>query len=86
MYFNMLQAIIEISICLQYRSRPLRNSALSHLPGIGLKGSDNTDDKDVQKQQNVLCLRLCFWQTMFPTSCIQGPAEIVMHRLVLNYI
>ena len=38
----MLQAIIEISICLQYRSWPLRNSALSHLPGIGLKRSDAT--------------------------------------------
>uniref|UniRef100_A0A8C2ZTU2 Rabaptin, RAB GTPase binding effector protein 1 n=1 Tax=Cyclopterus lumpus TaxID=8103 RepID=A0A8C2ZTU2_CYCLU len=33
----MLRAIIEIYICLQYRSWPLRNSALSHLPGIGPK-------------------------------------------------
>ena len=42
MSFNMLQAIIEISICLQHRSWPLSSSALSHLPGIGLKRSGAT--------------------------------------------
>ena len=46
----------------------------------------NTDDKGVQKQQNILCLHLCFWQTRLPTSCIQDPGELGVHSLVLNNI
>ena len=39
------------------------------------------NDKDVKKQQKVMG----FWQTMFPTSCIQGPAELGLPCLVFNY-
>ena len=39
------------------------------------------NDKDVQIQkQKVIGLR--FWQTMFPISCIQGPAELGLPSLV----
>ena len=32
------------------------------------------NDKDIHKQQKVLGLH--FRQTIFPTNCIQGPAEL----------
>lgn len=41
------------------------------------------NDKDVQQQHNVLCLR--FWQNTFPTFCIQGPVELCLFSTTFKF-